>query len=202
MVMPDLTALRIEQRLGQDAGRCRAPFLSVVTRCYRRPNMLAKNVASLDGQSDADFEQIFLIDEQGVGVYGANAALARAQPRGEYVLILDDDDMLGDTEAIAVLRQAVTENNRPQLVIFRARHDRLGLLPSPRSWGKGPQLGHIGSCDFIAERALWQRHIAAFGVPAAGDYAFARSMWREGPDVVWLDRELAAVQRISRGAPE
>ena len=175
-------------------------FLSVVTRCYRRPAMLEANKASLEAQTDPDYEHIFLVDDEGAGMLEANRRLAKANPKGEYVLVLDDDDRLADPEAIAALKEAATPDD-PALVIFRADHASRGILPDSRVWQKRPAHGHIGSCDFITRRDWWERHIHAFGAPEGGDYRFLWAMWMDMPTVVWLDRQLAAVQRISRGAP-
>lgn len=189
--------LRFERR---GAGPGTRPFLTVMTRCYRRERMLARNVASLEAQTVADYEQVLLVDEVGRGLHLANMALAEPEPRGDYVLVLDDDDMLVDDEAIAALKEAAAD--LPDLIVFRAEHAHLGTLPRPTVWGKGPVLGHIGSCDFITRVDWWERHIDTFGAPKCGDFRFLESMWKEGPRVVWLDRVLAAVQRISGGQPE
>lgn len=177
------------------------PFLSVVTRCYQRPEMLKANVQSLAEQSDPDYEQIFVIDETGEGLHAANQALALAEPEGEYVLILDDDDMLTDRDAIAVLKDAVTPED-PAILFFKAHHAELGTLPSPAMWGRRPIRCHVGSCDFITRRDWWERHIEAFGAPHQGDFEFLKAMWMDAPRAEWLDRRLAAVQRISKGRPE
>lgn len=177
------------------------PFLSIVTRCYKRPLMLAMNKQSIAAQTCQDFEQLFLVDDEGRGVHAANQALATAQPRGDYVMILDDDDMLATETAIETMKEATVDN--PDIVVFRADHGKLGVLPSPAVyWHEEPISGRIGSCDFIVRRRLWKRHIAAFGTPACGDYHFLKSLWATNPTVVWIRDVLAAVQRISRGAPE
>lgn len=48
-------------------------FLTVITRTYKRPGLLARNQASLAAQTDPDFEQILLVDDAGRGVAWANA---------------------------------------------------------------------------------------------------------------------------------
>lgn len=175
------------------------PFLTVVTRCYKRPDMLAKNVASLEGQADPDYEQLFIVDDVGRGIGRANRQLSTVAPSSRYVLVLDDDDMLVNDRAIELLKEAA--KNGPHMVIFKAIHNDLGVLPSRAIWGKRPLFGHIGSCDFISRRDVWERHIHAFGVNKGGDYEFLKSVWQDGPTVVWLDEILAGVQRISQGQP-
>lgn len=189
-----------KQEMG--AGASSPPFLSVVTRCYRRPALLENNQASLRAQTVSDYEQILIIDEVGRGVHAANMALANAYPTGEYVLCLDDDDRLIDPEAIATLKCFVESKGRPSLVFFKADHAALGTLPDPIVWQKRPIHGYVGSCDFISRRDVWERHIVSFGTPASGDYHYLKSVWLENPCVAWLDRKLAGVQRISKGRPE
>jgi len=177
------------------------PFLSIVTRCHpQRASMLAKNIDSLKAQTDQGYQHILLEDDEGRGLEYANSMLQWADPEGEYVLILDDDDMLIDDEAIAKLRDVVYD--RPDVVMFRAEHAWLGTLPSARVWQREPIQGHIGSCDFIVRRDVWLEHIKAFAQPRCGDYHFIRSVWDSDPDVEWLPDVLAGVQRISGGAPE
>lgn len=176
------------------------PFLSVITRCYKRPEMLRNNTASLDAQTDQDFQQIFLYDHIGRGVGWANKSLESAQPAGDYVMVLDDDDMLINAHAIELLKAAA--RHEPALVIFKAHHGRLGVLPRPTVWGKRPIRGSIGSCDFISRRDVWSKHIAAFGAERCGDYYYLKSVWQDKPEVVWLNEQLASVQRISQGQPE
>ena len=175
-------------------------FLSVVTRCYKRPLLLRANQHSLRQQTDPDYEQLFIVDDVGRGLPWANRALQTATPSGDYVLVLDDDDMLADPEAIEVLKEATADN--PELVIFKTDHAKLGVLPNDLIWGKRPLLGLIGSCSFISRRDVWEQHIHNFGKDAAGDFAYLKAVWFNRPNVVWLDRQLAAVQRISHGAPE
>lgn len=176
-------------------------FLSVVTRCHpNRPSMLQKNIDSLLVQTCQDFEHVLIQDNEGRGVGWANEQLQHTSPKGDYVLILDDDDRLIDETAVEKLKAAV--NGQPDIVIFKADHAGLGVLPSPKVWEKSPMGGHIGSCDFITRRDLWRQHIPAFAQPTCGDIAFLRSMWHEEIAAVWLNEQLAAVQRISRGRGE
>ena len=49
-----------------------APFLSIVTRCSKRPRSLLRAVGSLTDQTDLDAEHIFLVDEKHRGLKFAN----------------------------------------------------------------------------------------------------------------------------------
>ena len=177
------------------------PFLTVVTRCYKRPKALKKNIRSLEMQTEQDFEQVFIVDEEGKGLHEANKALASATVRGDYVMVLDDDDMLSCPDSIATMGAAVG-HHEPDLLVFRGDHGPRGILPPDALWGKRLQHGYISSCDFITRREVWERHIEAFGVPRAGDFRFLCSVMADDPDVYWLDRQLAEIQQIGNGRPE
>ena len=187
------------------------PFLSIVTRCYRRPAALARNVASVQAQVDPDLEHLFIVDDVGRGVQWANAQFAvhAGRVHGEYVLMLDDDDALATSMAIVLLKQSLGPA-RPDLVVFRADHGPLGILPGGSVWGQRPARGQIGGIDFITRADVWRKHIKAFARPAdpdgptpCGDYSFLEAVWkRRGLRVAWLDRLLTRVQGIGRGEPE
>ena len=70
-------------------------FLEIVTRCFRRPTLLQKNIEALAAQTCDDWEQTFLIDDIGRGVNWANESLAGYAPHltGQYIWLLDDDDI-------------------------------------------------------------------------------------------------------------
>ncbi len=185
-----------------------APFLTVITRCYKRPKMLRANVASLEMQTDQDYEQLFIVDEVGRGVQWANEQFAVHTDRvnGEYVLLLDDDDKLVDREAVAKLKAAARRTGA-DIVVFRVDHGPLGILPDAIVWEKEPVHCHIGGGDLIVKADLWRRCIEYFGhavstISPGGDFSFMRELWSHNPRVCWLDKVLEEVQRISRGAPE
>ena len=179
------------------------PFLSVVTRCYKRPNMLHRNVRSLEEQIDQDFEHIFLVDHDGHGVSWANHQFYRHRdkPVGDYILMLDDDDMLTDPEAVTKLKKAAA--GKPDLVIFKFDCGPWGVLPSPGVWvNQWPKLTKVGTSCFITRKDIWYDNIQHFGQPTAGDYHFLATIWPDLNSIEWLDAVLGKVQRISRGAPE
>ena len=196
-----VAGFRYEQVTG--SGATSPPFLSIVTRCYKRPSFLENNQASLRAQTVTNYEQLLIIDDIGRGIHAANMALADAYPAGDYVLVLDDDDVITDPEMIETLQWYTEQEGRPGLVFFKADHDHLGILPDGLVWGRRPIHGRVGSCDFISRRDIWEKYIAAFGAPHSGDYTYLKTVWlTERPCVAWLDRQMTAVQRISNGRAE
>jgi len=178
------------------------PFLTVVTRCYKRPQMLRRNQAALDAQTCDDWEQLLLVDAVGRGVGWANAQFAAHADdvSGDYVLMLDDDDMLARSDAIETLKDAA--KGSPELIVFRADHKQNGILPTAEVWGQEPKATHISGQDFITRADVWRAHIAHFAQTSMGDIAFLRALWPNVADVVWLDELLVEVQRVSLGAAE
>jgi len=178
-------------------------FLSIVTRCYKRPYMLEQNRKSVAAQTCQDFEHIFLVDDIGRGVGWANGQFHRHrdEPRGDYVLMLDDDDVLSEPTAIEHLKEAAV--NSPDLVMCKFDYGSYGILPTPEMWQmKWPKQTHVGTSCFITRRDIWHDNVQCFEREIAGDYWFLYSIWPDLQHTKWLDFVIGRVQRISRGAPE
>jgi hypothetical protein len=180
-----------------------APFLTVITRHMpARAQLLANNVASLRAQTDQGYEQCVIVDREGRGAAWANANLRNYAdaPHGQYVLVLDDDDLLDRHTAIAEVRQAAL--SKPGVIMTRMDHGPLGVLPDAAGWGKEPVRGRIGISAAICRRDVWQEAALRFENCYDGDFPFVLAAYRSGRGVVWLDRVLTRVQRISRGQGE
>ncbi len=154
------------------------------------------------GQTDQDYEQLFIVDDVGRGIGWANRALVNATPTGNYVMVLDDDDMISEPRAIEYLKEATADG--PDIVIFKGDcGDDLGILPDAVVWGKRPIKGHIGSFAIVTSRDVWEKHITAYGADEAGDYEYLKALWQDKPRVAWLDKILTAMPTgRSWGAPE
>ena len=176
-------------------------FLTVVTRCYRRPSALRANVASLDEQTCDDWEQLLIHDEVGRGIPWANRQMARYidQIDGDYVLMLDDDDRLTRPDAVEVLKRVT--HSTPDIIIFRGLHGHHGILPTDEVWGNKPKGTQISGQDFITRADVWKAHVGAMD-GRMGDYAFLQSLWPNAESVVWLDELLVEQQSIGGGNPE
>jgi hypothetical protein len=178
-------------------------FLSIVTRCYKRPKMLDNNVQSLKRQMDQDYEQIFLVDEVGYGLAWANKQFHRHRdkPQGEYVLMLDDDDMLTNNHAIRIWKQAARD--RPQLIMHKFDCGPWGILPTRDMWAaQYPKVTHVGTPCFLTRRDIWYEYIQEFGAPTAGDFCYLRALWPYLASIAWLDIIMGKVQQIGKGVPE
>ena len=191
-------------------ARRQGRFLSIVTRhMLSRPALYERHLQSLLAQTDRNFEQVLIVDETGNGLRWANEQFAVHAGRvtGDYVLLLDDDDVLAEPDAVAALRAAVRvttlQETAPDIVMFRCDcGPGVGILPDGVAWQKRPVLGHVGGSCFIVRNEVWQRHIGMFAQPSGGDYHFLEALWRDEYAKTWLDRVLVRVQQTGQGRPE
>lgn len=179
------------------------PFLEVLTRCYKRPIMLAVNRTSMETQICRDWHQTLLPDDVGRGIGWAHENMALYAPFlvGEYIWILDDDDECIMPEFVGGLREIAAIND-PDVIFVRMDHGSGRILPT-RYWGQAPVCGEIGVSAFVVRRALWQAHVRAM-IPGkyTSDYEFIKSIWESTPTVFWWDVIASRVQRQSLGEAE
>ena len=178
------------------------PLLEVLTRCYKRPKMLAVNMASLDAQTCDDWEQTLLVDDvgRGIGWSYTNMAAQAADLNGDYIWILDDDDECIRSTLVAELK-GIVEAHNPDVIMVKMDHQERGILPNAQ-WGCEPKQGDIGCSAYIVKREVWQQHAGHFGAHYAGDFDFIKAIFASGATVYWHDVIASRVQRISLGAAE
>jgi len=181
------------------------PFLEVLTRCYQRPQSLARNQASLDAQTDPDWVQTLLIDEVGRGVPWANRQLGLYAPQveGDYVWILDDDDECIRPMLVAELK-AIVEAHHPDLIMVRGDCGKHGILPPDALWGKPPRFVHICMSGFVVRRAVYQAYAGAWPDDVGGDFVFVSAVYAAMPvdRVYWHDEVVMQIQSKGDGRPE
>lgn len=177
-------------------------FLEIITRCYKRPEMLKANRASMPEHAPGELIHTLLPDPHGHGVGWANARLARFYPSANWVWILDDDDMCVRPSLLAELQQIVAAED-PDLIMLRMDHGPRGVLPDDLTWGLRPTYGRIGCSGFVTRKDLWlaARHVWAGG-RYHSDYEFIAAAFDAAQAVAWHDVVASRVQRISLGMPE
>jgi len=176
-------------------------ILEILTRCYKRPKMLAVNQAALKRQTNPDWIQTLLIDEIGRGVGWSYCNMAAYAPSllGDYIWILDDDDVcILDTLVDDVGKFARQD---PDIIFVRMDHGSHRILPN-HNWGKSPVMGDIGCSAYIVRREIWQAHNTAFTNSYISDFHFVKHIYAHTQTHIWYDVVASAVQRISVGAPE
>jgi hypothetical protein len=162
--------------------------------------MLAANQASLQRQTCRDWSQTLMRDAVGVGIAATYERLADYVPEGDWVWILDDDDLCVDDRLVAELDQL----DRLNVDVIMVKMERDGhVLPDKFTWHRPPQLGHICVSCYLVRRDVWMQNRRAFAPGHyASDYNFIAAVFGHDPEVYWLDRVVAKTQRISRGKPE
>jgi hypothetical protein len=181
------------------------PFLEILTRCYKRPQMLMLSQASLVMQTDPDWVQTLLPDRVGRGVAWANQRMRREGPRlvGEYIWVLDDDDTCICPTLVADLK-TIVETHGPDVVMVQMDHGERGVLPPAEHWGhRNLGAGFVGVSAPIVRRKVWQEHAWAWGDHYAGDHDFISALLAGATVRIYWHRCIASkVQQISKGAPE
>jgi hypothetical protein len=179
-------------------------FLEVITRCYERPKMLKHNIDSLLCQTCDDWTQTLLIDEVGHGVGWSYQEMARQadELEGDYIWILDDDDMCIRNTLVDELSTIVTDRN-PDVIMLRMNHLQRGILPS-HTWGQYPRMGDIGCSAFVVRRDVWVKHSVEFERgDYSNDYYFISAIFDDSTvDIFWHDVIASQIQKISMGKPE
>jgi len=169
-------------------GSKESPFMSFITRCYKRPKQLARCIASMNDQTDKDFEHVFIKDDVGRGLEWANKQLYenRGRVKGKYVYICDDDDRVTDAGFVATVKEIAHELAPDVIMVKLLRRGK--EYPTSGTWGKNPVKGKIGGGCICVKNEVFQRHIKAFGKPRAGDYYFIKEVFSQNYKIHWLDR--------------
>lgn len=180
-------------------------FLEVLTRCYKRPKMLKHNQASLEAQTCDDWQQTLIVDEIGQGIGWAQLQLAEYAPEleGDYIWILDDDDMCRRNTFVAELKHIVEVRN-PDVIMVRMNHGMRGILPDNHNWRGKPVVGRLGCSAYVIRREVWQKYAPAFATAHyASDFDFIAAVFEDDDiEVYWHDVIASQVQHISMGEPE
>lgn len=179
----------------------KGPFLSVITRHMpARAELLRCNQISLEIQLEPDYEQIVMVDEAGQGWEYAQQMLVEAceQIKGKYVLILDDDDVMIDFQAITLMKDAAMQS--PAAVIWRVKFCDLGVLPEDAYWKAAPACGHIGSCGFMVRADIFREEIGKIRGGYASDFELIAAVYaKHGDETAWLDEALCETMQRGHG---
>lgn len=178
------------------------PFLSIVTRTYKRPMFLAQCTASVDAQSSSDVQHVILQDREGLGIYGSYRWMIEMADRytGDYIYCLDDDNVLIDPGFVEALKQ-IAEQHDPEIVMVRAQHPTRGILP--HVWNHRPVRNNVDLCNFVVRADVWKANAERFlDIEQAEDFAFIDALFRARHSVYWHDQIVAKLQKVSWGLPE
>lgn len=178
------------------------PYLEVLTRTFgKRPGYLKRCTESLHKLTDRDWTQRVLVDDAIRGVAWANHNLSTVDAVGEWVWVLDDDDLCCYADLLADLRQ-IEAAQHPDVVMVRSFHGNHGMLPPELLWGQRPIMGRIGGSCVITRRDVWQEHRKGWHACYAGDFWFINGMWDAGLTFAWLPVTAAYQPKFMNGASE
>lgn len=178
------------------------PYLEVLTRTFgSRPKQLARCRASLEILSSDDWVQRVIVDEKARGVSWANRNLSTIKAKGDWVWVLDDDDLCCYADLLADLGEIVAAE-RPDAVMVRVYHGKFGMLPPYERWGERPIMGQVGGSCVISRRDIWNRYRNGWTETYAGDFWYINGLWDAGLKIVWLPVTAAFQPLQNNGAPE
>lgn len=174
------------------------PFLTVFTRCCRRPKQLERNIESVVCQTSKDFEQLLVVDRTGRHdidpILWANQQFERYADcvRGEYVYMLDDDGFLLDRTFIEEAKFVLDFVKSDVLLVKMSTYNldkRWRIHPEPPMWnldwegGERPEKW-IGAGYCVVVRAdIWRRHIHHYQHAPGGDWHFITALMNNGYSV-------------------
>lgn len=182
-----------------DINTCENPILTIITRKHgnKRPGNFAKHresISTLKGK----FEQIFIEDNQGLGMELANSSfqLVTDKIKGEWVYLLDDDDGILDYNIIKKLKDITAD-----LIIVKGF---IGgkVYPPLELWGERPQRAQIGGSNIIVKKHIFVENIIHFSHIRMGDFEFIDTLINKGVSVQWLDTIMFNTFKVSRGTTE
>jgi hypothetical protein len=180
-----------------------APFLTLYTPTFRRPQALARLLDSVGQQTAADdLEHLVVPDHVGYGLVGGLfGRLPWYAPavRGRYVNLLCDDDVLASETVVATVRAFAASHHHPEVIIARVVKGATAL-PAGDPLAE-PVCGQVDLTSYIVRGDIWQKHVRDYGLRYEGDFDHALALYRAGYahafcDVLW------AVGGQSHGRPE
>lgn len=136
-------------------------------------------------QTDPDFEQIIIVDNDGHGVHWANKQISElcGKLNGDYVYILDDDDFI------------VCENFIKEFKLFIKKSCDIIIVKGwihekefPKTWQAPPERGKIAAPNFIAKRNIFDKYCQYWDIEKRGDFNFINAVYQNSHLFQWWDR--------------
>ena len=156
---------------------------------------------SLADQTCQDFEHIIIVDEVGRGIPWANRQLAErdwSDLSGQYVYILDDDNMMMPG-AIGAIKHELVAADLPALMICRVHRiqPKLRGIPKDEYWEKGPVLNTIDAGCVVVRHDLFLKAVKSYPEIYTGDYDYILAAYTMAESVKWYKKLIMRAQGIS-----
>ena len=179
-------------------------LLTILTRTFfGRPAGLVRCISSISASSGAEVVQHILVAEESPSSCGqslVNLRYAIPRIRGEYVMLLDDDDFVADGSFFLRLSEHVHANHKPPVVIVKMDMGDDRVLPE--QFGGEPVCGHIACSCYIVRKDIFVKYIESFRNSYDGDFWFIKDVWDGGEQFTYLPIVATRVGEVSHGKHE
>lgn len=155
--------------------------------------------ASVSGQSLAnEIVHIIVEDTVGVGIGGMFEEFGRrvGELQGQYIYILQDDDILAGNEAAARVQRFAKAEGWPEVII--CRNLKRGCI-YPTYWNAEPRLMHIDLGNYVVRADVMRENAWRFGKRYEGDFDFIHALWEQGQRFAWLEMLISREQLSQPG---
>lgn len=201
-------------------------FLAILLRTHKRPKALRTCLASLNKQARKNLVVILISDcnedniENTAFQYPELSILTKhVEPLGypacnlyfnqvkdlvtaEYVLFLDDDDIMVGETCSKELEDFAVKNNHPAVIMSRVHYPGR-RVPQDEHWKKYPTIYHLSGTNFCIRNDIYKKHDWP-GV-RSGDFYYIDTIFKNinwKTEVCWFDRTIANITRTGAGTPE
>jgi len=187
------------------------PFLTIITRCCKRPQLLRQNIRSIMRQTCWDVEQIFAPDRVGHDLKWANNRLIEQSSRitGMYVYPGDDDGTMVSKHFVGEVKYCAMQWNYPEIILVKSicvkdvHSGALHYLPLvwDYDWehGERPEMWAGHAYNYVVRADLWKEKITAYRDKThGGDAHFGEALIHE-PGIRIVRRDVVASASMLRG---
>lgn len=178
--------------------------LHVITRTIpSRPRSLRRLRKALDRATQAaeiELHHEVICDADGLGPFMSYRLLAGLRARGDYVWLMDDDDLPCDVGLAEFARVA---ESFPRLVAGPVLNDEHGTLSAKREHVAPPAEGQVTVCSYIMREDVWTatRSELAKAYRYQADFDYFAHVYAHVGEVTLLRKPIAR-QRPSYGTGE
>lgn len=168
------------------------PKITIVTRTFKRPLQLERNIRSVQQMFDVNYEHVILHDQVGSGLEVSEAALFafREEFRGDYICHLDDDNYLSNFAFVTEMLNVLRLTGNVKAVVYKV-WDELSQVTKPLVWKSFPREGEITTSNVLVRRDVYmdRSNLGAIVQAENGDYKFLHNVFTSAGahEVAWVD---------------
>lgn len=180
------------------------PFLTVLTRCHpKRPDCLKRNVAMIHSQGFG-IQHLLLKPErepnkktprENAVAVGPLIHHAKPHVKGEWVMQLDDDDILATKDFLKIIKKEIRKNPRVDMIIFKC--DLGGkILPPLGNWNRRELLlANVAGPNIMVKKRIYDQASAEWLLPVyESDFHYIKKCYKMAKRPLWLNSILTKSQ--------